>query len=88
MHGTNTEIDGFEPRRPGRAATARVTLPRLDLGTGTYLLDVAVHSRRETPYDYWRGACRFQVDAPDQGAGIYRPERRWTFSGGVSVGAR
>ena len=88
VHGTNTEIDGILPKRLDGPATARVTLPRLDLGTGTYLLDVAVHSRRETPYDYWRGACRFQVDAPDQGAGLYRPERRWSFAGGVSVGAR
>ena len=88
VHGTNTEIDGFLPKSLDGPGTVRVTLPRLDLGTGTYLLDVAVHSRRETPYDYWRGACRFQVDSPDQGAGLYRPERRWTFSGGVSVGAR
>jgi ABC-type polysaccharide/polyol phosphate transport system ATPase subunit len=88
VHGTNTEIDGFQPGRLDGPATARVTLPRLDLGTGTFLVDVAVHSQRETPYDYWRGACRFQVDSPDQGAGLYRPERRWTFSGGVSVGAR
>ena len=88
VHGTNTEIDGILPKSLDGPAIVRVTLPRLDLGRGTYLLDVAVHSRRETPYDYWRGACRFQVDSPDQGAGLYRPERRWTFSGGVSVGAR
>ncbi|HEX7615234.1 MAG TPA: ABC transporter ATP-binding protein [Thermoanaerobaculia bacterium] len=88
VHGTNTEIDGILPKSLDGPATVRVTLPRLDLGTGTYLLDVAVHSRRETPYDYWRGACRFQVDSPDQGTGLYRPDRRWTFSGGVSVGAR
>jgi len=88
VHGTNTEIDGFLPKSLDGPGTVRVTLPRLDLGTGTYLVDVAVHSQRETPYDYWRGACRFQVDSEDQGAGLYRPERRWTFSGGVSVGAR
>ncbi len=88
VYGSNTEIDGFLPERLDGPATVCVTLPRLDLGTGTYLLDVAVHSRRETPYDYWRGACRFQVDSPDRDAGLYRPERRWTFSGGVSVSAR
>ena len=54
VHGSNTEIDGFLPERLDGPATVRVTLPRLDLGTGTYLVDVAVHSRRETPYDYWR----------------------------------
>jgi hypothetical protein len=85
VHGTNTEIDGFLPARLSGPAVARVTLPALDLGTGTYLVDVAVHSRREAPYDYWRGACRFQVDAPDRGAGLYLPERRWTFEGPLSV---
>ena len=88
VHGSNTEIDGFLPERLDGPATVRVTLPRLELGTGTYLLDVAVHSRRETPYDYWRGACRFHVDSPDRDAGLYRPERRWEFSGAVSVSAR
>jgi len=88
VHGTNTEIDGFLPKSLDGPATVRVILLRLDLGRGTYLVDVAVHSQRETPYDYWRGACRFQVDSEDKGAGLYRPERRWTFSGGVSVGAR
>ena len=88
VHGSNTEIDGFLPERLDGPATVRVTLPRLDLGSGTYLVDVAVHSRRETPYDYWREACRFQVDSPDRDAGLYRPERRWTFAGAVSVSAR
>jgi len=88
VHGSNTEIDGFLPERLDGPATVRVTLPRLDLGSGTYLVDAAVHSRRETPYDYWRGACRFQVDSPDRGAGLYRPERRWTFAGAVSVSTR
>lgn len=88
VHGTNTEIDGLVPERLDGPATVRVTMPCLDLGTGTYLLDVAVHSRRETPYDYWRGACRFQVDSPDQGAGLYSPERRWSFSGAVSLRTR
>ena len=88
VHGTNTEIDGFLPSRLDGPAAVRVTLPALDLGTGTYLVDVAVHSRREAPYDYWRGACRFQVDSPDRGAGLWRPERRWTFSGAVALERR
>jgi len=88
VHGTNTEIDGFLPERLGGPAVARVTLPSLDLGTGTYLVDVAVHSRREAPYDYWRGACRFQVDAPDRSAGVYRPARRWSFDGPLSLAKR
>ena len=83
VHGTNTDVDGLVPELLDAPATVRVSLPRCDLGAGTYLLDVAVHSRRETPYDYWRGACRFRVDSPVADAGVYRPERRWTSSGGV-----
>jgi ABC-type polysaccharide/polyol phosphate transport system ATPase subunit len=83
VHGTNTDVDGLVAGMLDAPATVRVTLPRCDLGAGTYLLDVAVHARRGTPYDYWRGACRFHVDSPDADAGVYRPERRWTSSGGL-----
>lgn len=81
VHGSNTDIDGFEPGTFAFPARVRVTLPRCDLGAGTYLLDVAVHSRRGTPYDYWRGACRFAVTSPARDAGVYRPEHRWSFDG-------
>jgi len=85
VHGTNTELDGFLPSRLDGPAVARVTLPALDLGTGTYLVDVAVHSRREAPYDYWRGACRFQVDSPDRSAGVWHAVRSWSFSGPLAL---
>ena len=85
VHGTNTEIDGLLPGRLDGPAVARLTIPTLDLCAATYLVDVAVHSRREAPYDYWRAACRFQVDAPDRAAGLYRPVRRWSFDGAVAV---
>ena len=85
VHGTNTEVDGFLPSRLDGPAVARVTLPALDLGTGTYLVDVAVHSRREAPYDYWRGACRFQVDSPDRSAGLWHAARSWSFAGPLSL---
>jgi ABC-type polysaccharide/polyol phosphate transport system ATPase subunit len=86
VHGTNTDVDGLVPGLLDAPATVRVSLPRCDLGAGTYLLDVAVHSRRGTPYDYWRAACRFRVDSPVADVGVYRPERRWTSSGGVRWG--
>ena len=84
VYGTNSDLDGFPEGRFASPATIRITLPRCDLAAGTYLLDVAVHARRGTPYDYWRGACRFRVDSPTQDVGIYRPERRWTVTGGLT----
>ncbi len=84
VHGTNTEIDGFMPGGFDGPARVRLTLASCDLGPGTYLIDVAVHARNGTPYDYWRGACRFRVDSPRTEAGIWAPERSWATEGGVS----
>lgn len=84
VHGSNTEIDGLTPARFDAPARVRLELARCDLGPGTYLLDVAVHARNGTPYDYWRGACRFRVDSPRTEAGVWSPERSWTSEGGVS----
>ncbi|HSB35563.1 MAG TPA: ABC transporter ATP-binding protein [Thermoanaerobaculia bacterium] len=83
VHGTNTEVDGLLPGRFDGPATIRITLPRVELGAGSYLVDVAVHSRRGTPYDYWRGACRFHVESPSRDAGLWRPERSWSVTGGA-----
>jgi ABC-type polysaccharide/polyol phosphate transport system ATPase subunit len=84
VHGSNTEIDGLVAARFDAPARVRVTLARCDLGPGTYLLDVAVHARNGTPYDYWRGACRFRVDSPRTEAGVWAPERSWTAEGGAA----
>lgn len=85
IHGSNTEVDGLVAERFDAPATVRLTITRCDLGAGSYILDVAIHSRRGTPYDYWRGACRFHIESPAQDVGIWRPERRWDFSGGASI---
>ncbi|MEO6324381.1 MAG: ABC transporter ATP-binding protein [Thermoanaerobaculia bacterium] len=84
VHGTNSDLDGFSEGVFDAPATIRITMPRCDLAAGTYLLDVAVHAKRGTPYDYWRGACRFRIDSPTQDVGLYRPERRWQVEGGLT----
>lgn len=84
VHGSNTEIDGLMPEGFDAPARVRVTLVRCDLGPGTYLLDVAIHAHNGTPYDYWRGACRFRVDSPRTEAGLWAPERSWAAEGGVT----
>ena len=83
VFGTNTLLEGF---RPGRlAGDARVTLeiPSLDLAPGVYSLDAAVHARDGAPYDYRRDVLRFEVAAERPSTGVWSPERKWTFSGGV-----
>ncbi len=82
--GTNTDLDGFVPAYlEAGMVTVRVKCPNLRLGPGEYLLDVAIHARDGTPYDYRRQLASFSVTAPNRGVGTYFPEHEWTFSDSV-----
>jgi lipopolysaccharide transport system ATP-binding protein len=48
-------------------------------------VDLAVHRRDGTPYDYLRGQHSFRVKSRTKDVGLYRPAHRWSFGGGVSV---
>ena len=86
--GTNTHLEGYSSDGLEGEATARVVCPALRLAPGEYLLDVAVHTREGYPYDYQRRALSFTVTASSEGVGVYFPEHRWEFSGGVRWGSR
>ncbi len=82
--GTNTELDGFVPSRlAGGVVRVDVTCPNLRLGAGEYVVDVAVHARDGTPYDYRRKLVSFSVTAPTRSVGTYFPEHDWAFSDNV-----
>jgi ABC-type polysaccharide/polyol phosphate transport system ATPase subunit len=85
--GTNTDIEGFVPGELNGEARVRVACPALRLGPGEYTVDVAVHARDGAPYDYHRRALGFTVTAATGGVGVYFPEHRWDFEGGISWGA-
>jgi len=87
VFGTNTHIEEFVPRRLGGPAEARFTIANLRLVEGTYLLDVAVHKRDGTPYDYHRGLYSFRVKSRTKDVGVYRPEHRWSWSGAIELQA-
>jgi ABC-type polysaccharide/polyol phosphate transport system ATPase subunit len=87
VYGTNTHIEGLVARRLHGTATIRLALPNLRLVEGTYLLDVAAHSREGTPYDYHRGLYSLRMKSHIHDVGIYRPEHHWTFSGDVRLEA-
>ncbi|MEM9554880.1 MAG: ABC transporter ATP-binding protein [Acidobacteriota bacterium] len=78
--GTNTDLADYTPRRlePGRVRVA-VRCPHLRLAPGEYLLDLAVHTRDGTPYDYRRQLIAFTVTAEARGVGLYFPEHSWRF---------
>jgi lipopolysaccharide transport system ATP-binding protein len=82
--GVNTDLDGLEPERLRAGPVAvEVCCPDLRLAPGEYLLDVAVHARDGTPYDYRRRLLTFSVTAAERGVGLYFPRHSWSFSEGV-----
>ncbi|MEA2695625.1 MAG: hypothetical protein QOJ16_5012, partial [Acidobacteriota bacterium] len=75
---------------PGRfegETTVRIACPALRLAPGEYRVDVAVHTRDGAPYDYRKQALSFTVTARTGGIGVYFPEHRWEFGGGVEWGS-
>ncbi len=82
--GTNTHVEGFWSSRFEGSGRVRLTCPALSLGPGEYLLDVAVHARDGKPYDYHRRLLAFTVTSEAGGIGIYFPEHRWEFEGGIA----
>ena len=81
--GTNTDLEGWESRRLAGEATATLVCPALRLAAGEYVVDLALHARDGAPYDYRRRVLAFTVSAAPRSTGVYLPERRWEFSGGV-----
>jgi ABC-type polysaccharide/polyol phosphate transport system ATPase subunit len=85
IYGTNTDIEGFVPRRIEGDADVRLALEGLSLVEGTYLVDLAAHRRDGTPYDYLRGQHSFRVKSRTKDVGLYRPVHRWSFAGGAEI---
>jgi ABC-type polysaccharide/polyol phosphate transport system ATPase subunit len=85
VYGTNTHLEDFVPRRAIGRGEVSLELSDLRLVEGTYLLDVAVHRRDGTPYDYHRGRHSFRVKSRVKDVGVYRPPHRWSFAGGLDL---
>jgi ABC-type polysaccharide/polyol phosphate transport system ATPase subunit len=85
VYGTNTHLEQFVPLSLVGEAEVRFEMADLRLVEGTYLFDVAAHRRDGTPYDYHRGLYSFRVKSRLKDVGVYRPDHRWSFSGGAQL---
>jgi ABC-type polysaccharide/polyol phosphate transport system ATPase subunit len=85
VYGTNTHIEDYVPRRAMGRGEVSLELSDLRLVEGTYLMDVAVHRRDGTPYDYHRGLHSLRVKSRVKDVGVYRPPHRWSFAGGLEL---
>jgi ABC-type polysaccharide/polyol phosphate transport system ATPase subunit len=87
VYGTNTHLEELNPRRIEGTGEVSFVMEDLRLVEGTYLVDLAVHKRDGTPYDYHRGLHSFRVKSRTKDVGIHRPRHRWLFSGDIDIAA-
>jgi ABC-type polysaccharide/polyol phosphate transport system ATPase subunit len=86
-YGTNTNIEQLEPAEISGEGEVRFKVPSLDLVEGTYKIDVAAHRLDGYPYDYHRLLYTFRVKSKIRDVGIYRPDHKWAFGGGIKFQA-
>ena len=84
-YGTNTDIEGAEPREFSGDGEVDFIIESLCLVAGTYKVDVAVHRRDGVPYDYHRSLYTIRVTSRLNETGIVRPPHRWMFSSGIRI---
>ena len=84
-YGTNTDIDGAQPAEFSGDADVGFHLDSLALIEGSYKIDVAVHRRDGTPYDYHRQLHTIRIASQWKDTGVFRPPHRWTFSSGIRI---
>ena len=86
VFGTNTELDGWQPRQLAGRGEVVLEFPRLELAAGRYHVDAAVHTRAGLAFDYACEALSFLVTAPVGWPGSYAPEHRWQPRGPSMTG--
>lgn len=82
-YGTNTDIEEMRSQLFQGDGEVVFAIDRLELVQGTYKLDVAVHKRDGSSYDYHRLLYTFRVKSRTKDRGIYRPRHIWRFSDNV-----
>ncbi|WP_127509279.1 ABC transporter ATP-binding protein [Paenibacillus humicus] len=81
-YGTNTYIDQYEIDLLSENNTGDmiITIPALHLGSGTYLLSVAVHDEHGNQYDYHDKKYSFKVSSLSNETGIVKLTPEWELS--------
>jgi ABC-2 type transport system ATP-binding protein/lipopolysaccharide transport system ATP-binding protein len=84
-YGTNTILEELEPASFYGKGKVILKIDRLNLINGTYYLDVAVHKRDGSPFDYHRNLYSFLIASFENDVGIFRPDHSWEFSSNIRI---
>ena len=84
VYGTNTFLENMMGERLTKGYHKVVfKVSKLNLVNGFYFIDVAVHSKEGTPYDYHHLLHKFRVDSTHKDVGVYRLAHLWEFDNGI-----
>lgn len=75
--GNNTQIDRIEVPHTKMKGTVKCKLPNLQLLSGKYILNVSIIDENNTPMDFYRDYCHFDVISPDKSIGFVDLEHTW-----------
>jgi hypothetical protein len=83
-YGSNTDIEEIPLPPLGEEGMVEIFLERLSLLAGTYFLDVAVHAKNSSPYDYQQ-LYSFTVQSTLRDVGVFRIPHRWVITPLLSI---
>lgn len=79
-YGVNTLIDGLPAITVDSDGSYSITIDKLQLLPGEYILDVSIENTDAVPVDYYKNARRFVTFSPVSDAGCFRLEHTWKIN--------
>ena len=79
-YGVNTMIDGLPAITVDSDGSYSITIDKLQLLPGEYILDVSIENTDAVPVDYYKNARRFVTFSPVSDAGCFRLEHTWKIN--------
>lgn len=79
-YGVNTMIDGLPAITVDSDGSYSITIDKLQLLPGEYILDVSIENTDAVPVDYYKNARRFVTFSPVLDAGCFRLEHTWKIN--------
>lgn len=81
IYGTNTLIDYSTPSTLEGKGHINLKIESMPVNAGVYTIDLAFHRPDGFNYDFWREACRIEIQNPKSEVGIISLSHEWSING-------
>lgn len=78
-YGTNTRLDKLDDFDLNESGKVVLSMQKVNLLPGEYILDIAIESEIGIPVDYYKDAARFEVYSDIEDVGVVRISHTWEF---------